>query len=97
MTENRHLSKYWLGVLRSAECELDAAHRLFDLNTAAKRLMNAKRELTRLGVDWRSHLPEKGPRHHHAHQLRMGGASQRRGQALLFAYEAFFAADRKLT
>jgi hypothetical protein len=58
MTEDRHLS-YWLGVLRSAEHELDAAHRLFDLNTAAKRLMNAKLELKRLGVDWRCYLPSE--------------------------------------
>ena len=57
MTEDRHL-EYWLGVLRTAERELDAANRLFDLNTAAKRLMNAKRELTRLGVDWRAYLLE---------------------------------------
>jgi hypothetical protein len=57
MTEDRHL-EYWLGVLRTAERELDAARLRFDVNAAARRLMNAKRELTRLGVDWRAYLLE---------------------------------------
>ena len=57
MTEDRHL-EYWLGVLRTAKRELDAARLRFDVNAAARRLMNAKRELTRLGVDWRAYLLE---------------------------------------
>ena len=40
----------------SAERELDAARLCSDVNYASRRLMNAKRELSRLGVDWRPYL-----------------------------------------
>lgn len=59
MTEDRHLN-HWLRVLRAAERELDAARLRSDLNSAARRLTDAKHELKRLGVDWRPYLLE-GP------------------------------------
>jgi hypothetical protein len=55
MTEDRHLTP-WLRALRSAERELDEARLRSDLNRAARRLMDAKHELARLGVDWRPYL-----------------------------------------
>ena len=55
MTEDRHLT-HWLRALRSAERELDEARLRSDLNRAARRLMDAKHELTELGVDWRLYL-----------------------------------------
>ena len=55
MTEDRHLN-HWLRALRSAERELDEARLRSDLNRAARRLMDAKQELKRLGVDWRPYL-----------------------------------------
>jgi hypothetical protein len=58
MTTGQRLEhRYWLSVLRDAEHELDAAQRLSDVNYAARLLMNAKCELSRLGVDWRQYLP----------------------------------------
>jgi hypothetical protein len=45
-------------VLRGAERQLDAARLRSDVNHAARLLMNAKRELSQLGVDWRAYLPE---------------------------------------
>jgi hypothetical protein len=48
--------KHWLCVLRGAKRQLDAAKLRSDVDYAARRLMNAKRELTRLGVNWRAHL-----------------------------------------
>ena len=55
MTEDRHLN-HWLRVLRSAERELDDARLRSDLNRAARRLMDAKHELTQIGVNWRPYL-----------------------------------------
>ena len=55
MTEDRHLN-HWLRALRSAERELDEARLRSDLNRAARRLMDVKHELKRLGVDWRPYL-----------------------------------------
>ena len=55
MTEDRHLN-HWLRALRSAERELDEARLRSDLNAAARRLMDAKQELSRLGMDWRPYL-----------------------------------------
>jgi hypothetical protein len=58
MTGDQRLEqRYWLSVLRGAEHELEAARLRSDLNYAARLLMNAKRELSRLGVDWRQYLP----------------------------------------
>ena len=57
MTEDRHLeSLAWRAPQRRARA--GRARLRFDLNAAARRLMNAKRELTRLGVDWRAYLLE---------------------------------------
>ena len=50
MAEDRHLH-HWLRVLRSAERELDEARLRSDLNSAARRLMDAKHELKRLVVE----------------------------------------------
>jgi hypothetical protein len=59
MTADQHLEqRIWLRVLRGAGRELDPARLLPDVNHAARLLMNAKRELSRLGVDWRTYLPE---------------------------------------
>jgi hypothetical protein len=55
MTDSER-SKHWLCVLRGAERQLDAARLRSDVDYAARRLMNAKRELMRLGVDWRAYL-----------------------------------------
>ena len=55
MTDSEQI-KHWLCVLRGAERQLDAARLRSDVDYAAGRLMNAKRELARLGVDWREHL-----------------------------------------
>ena len=55
MTDSEQI-KHWLCVLRGAERQLDVAKLRSDVDYAASRLMNAKRELTRLGVDWRAHL-----------------------------------------
>jgi hypothetical protein len=58
MTADQRLEqRHWLSVLRGAERELEAARLRSDLNYAARLLMNAKRELSRLGVDWRQCLP----------------------------------------
>jgi hypothetical protein len=40
--------EYWTKKLKDAERELEAATRLSDVNTAAKKLMRAKAELKRL-------------------------------------------------
>ena len=50
MTEERHLD-HWLRALRSAERELGEARLRSNLNRAARRLMDAKHELKRLGVE----------------------------------------------
>jgi len=55
MTDSKRI-EHWLCVLRGAERQLDAAKLRSDVDYAAARLMNAKRELTRRGVDWRAHL-----------------------------------------
>jgi hypothetical protein len=55
MTDSERI-KHWLCVLRGAERQLDAARLRSDVDYAARRLMNAKRELAQLGVDWRAHL-----------------------------------------
>jgi hypothetical protein len=55
MTDSK-MVEHWLCVLRGAERQLDAARLRSDVDYAARRLMNAKRELTRLGVDWPAHL-----------------------------------------
>ena len=55
MTDSEKI-KHWLCVLRGAERQLDAARLRSDVDYAARRLMNAKCELARLGVDWRAHL-----------------------------------------
>jgi hypothetical protein len=56
ISDKRLEHRYWLSVLRGAERELEAARLRSDLNHAARRLMDAKRELAHLGVDWRAHL-----------------------------------------
>ena len=57
MTADQRLEhRYWLSVLRDAERELEAARLRSDLNYSSRRLMDAKRELAHLGVDWRAHL-----------------------------------------
>jgi hypothetical protein len=43
-------------VLLGAERQLDSAKLRSDVNYAARRLMNAKLELKRLGVNWRAHM-----------------------------------------
>jgi hypothetical protein len=48
--------EHWLCVLRGAERQLQAARLPYNVDYAAGRLMNAKRELTRLGVDWRTYV-----------------------------------------
>jgi hypothetical protein len=55
MTDSKRI-EHWLCVLRGAERQLDAARLRSDHDHAARRLMNAKLELARLGVDWREHL-----------------------------------------
>jgi hypothetical protein len=55
LTEAKQI-EHWLCVLRGAERQLDAARLLSDVEYAARRLMNAKLELKRLGVDWRAHM-----------------------------------------
>jgi hypothetical protein len=55
MTDSKQI-QHWLCVLRGAERQLDAARLRSDIDYAARRLMNAKRELTRLGGEWRAHL-----------------------------------------
>jgi hypothetical protein len=57
MTDSEHI-KHWLCALRGAERQLDAAKLRSDVDYAASRLMNAKRELIRLGLDWRAYLLE---------------------------------------
>jgi hypothetical protein len=49
MTDSKRI-EHWLCVLRGAARQLDAARLRSDVDYAAGRLMNAKRELTRLGV-----------------------------------------------
>jgi hypothetical protein len=55
LTKERQI-EHWLCVLRGAERQLDVATRRSDVSYAASRLMNAKLELKRLGVDWRDYL-----------------------------------------
>lgn len=55
MTEEKQI-EHWLCVLRGAERQLDAAKLRSDVDYAARRLMNAKRKLKQLGVDWRAHM-----------------------------------------
>jgi hypothetical protein len=55
LTKERQID-HWLRVLRGAERQLDVAQRRSDVDYAASRLMNAKLELKRLGVDWRPRL-----------------------------------------
>jgi hypothetical protein len=57
LTKSKQI-EHWLCVLRGAERQLDAAKLRSDVDYAARRLMNAKRELIQLGVDWRAYLLE---------------------------------------
>ena len=60
MTDSREIA-HWARALRSAERELDAARLRYEVAQAARRLMEAKRELSWLGVDWRPYLLPADP------------------------------------
>jgi hypothetical protein len=60
MTDSREIA-HWGRALRSAERELDAARLRYEVAKAAHRLMEAKRELSWLGVDWRPYLFDTTP------------------------------------